>query len=57
MDARAFEDANAACSLLPGPASTQLAIFCAYRVGGSGSALGAKRGRPGPRPLAGAPVP
>jgi len=25
MDAREFEDANAACSLLPGPASTQLA--------------------------------
>jgi chromate transporter len=34
MDAKAFEDANAACSLLPGPSSTQLAIFCAYRVGG-----------------------
>jgi chromate transporter len=34
MDARAFEDANAACSLLPGPSSTQLSIFCAYRVGG-----------------------
>ena len=34
MDAREFEDANAACSLLPGPASTQLAIFCAYRVAG-----------------------
>jgi chromate transporter len=34
MDARTFEDANAACSLLPGPASTQLSIFCAYRVGG-----------------------
>ncbi len=34
MDHRAFEDANAACSLLPGPASTQLSIFCAYRVGG-----------------------
>ncbi len=34
MDARAFEDANAACSLLPGPASTQVSIFCAYRVGG-----------------------
>ena len=34
MDARSFEDANAACSLLPGPGSTQLAIFCAYRVGG-----------------------
>jgi chromate transporter len=34
MDAREFEDANAACGLLPGPASTQMAIFCAYRVGG-----------------------
>jgi chromate transporter len=34
MDAQEFEDANAACGLLPGPASTQLAIFCAYRVGG-----------------------
>ncbi len=34
MDGRAFEDANAACSLLPGPSSTQLSIFCAYRVGG-----------------------
>src|SRR5579862_5487710 len=34
LDARSFEDANAACSLLPGPASTQLAIFCAYRAGG-----------------------
>ena len=39
MDARAFEDANAACSLLPGPSSTQLAIFCAYRVGGPGGAV------------------
>jgi chromate transporter len=34
MGAHEFEDANAACGLLPGPASTQLAIFCAYRVGG-----------------------
>lgn len=34
MDARAFEDAIAACNLLPGPASTQLAIFTAYRVAG-----------------------
>ena len=34
MDAREFEDANAACSLLPGPASTQLSMFCAYRVAG-----------------------
>ena len=35
MDARAFEDALAACNLLPGPASTQLAIFCAYRTAGA----------------------
>jgi len=34
LDAREFEDANAACGLLPGPASTQLAIYCARRVGG-----------------------
>ncbi|MGD9734630.1 MAG: chromate efflux transporter [Solirubrobacterales bacterium] len=41
MDAHAFEDANAACSLLPGPSSTQLSIFCAHRVGGwSGAIVG-----------------
>ncbi len=34
MSAEEFEDANAACGLLPGPASTQLAILCAYRAGG-----------------------
>ena len=34
IDAREFEDAFAACSLLPGPASTQLAIYTAQRVGG-----------------------
>src|SRR5579862_3281109 len=39
LDARAFEDANAACNLLPGPASTQMAIFCAYRVGGPAGAI------------------
>ena len=34
-----FEDAVAACNLLPGPASTQLAIFCAWRVRGPIGAL------------------
>lgn len=29
-----FEDALAACNLLPGPASTQLAIYCAWRLRG-----------------------
>jgi chromate transporter len=39
MTATEFEDANAACGLLPGPASTQLAIFCAYRVAGAAGAV------------------
>ncbi|MFL5861938.1 MAG: chromate efflux transporter [Solirubrobacteraceae bacterium] len=39
IDARAFEDANAACGMLPGPASTQMAIFCAYRVAGPAGAI------------------
>jgi chromate transporter len=39
LDAREFEDANAACGLLPGPASTQLAIYCAQRVAGLPGAL------------------
>jgi chromate transporter len=34
LDASEFEDAIAACNLLPGPASTQLAIFCAWSVAG-----------------------
>ena len=34
-----FEDAIAACNLLPGPASTQLAIYCAGRVAGWPGAL------------------
>jgi chromate transporter len=37
LDGRDFEDAIAATNLLPGPASTQLAIYCAWRL----------RGRPG----------
>jgi chromate transporter len=39
LDAREFDDAIAACNLLPGPASTQLAIFCAWRVRGRLGAL------------------
>jgi chromate transporter len=36
-----FEDAVSACNLLPGPASTQLAIFCAWRLRGRlGAAVG-----------------
>lgn len=36
-----FEDTVAACNLLPGPASTQLALYCAWRVRGrAGAALG-----------------
>ncbi len=41
LEAAEFEDALAACNLLPGPASTQLAIFCAWRVRGrAGAAVG-----------------
>jgi chromate transporter len=39
IDSREFEDANAACGLLPGPASTQMAIYCARRVAGGRGAL------------------
>lgn len=35
MTAADFEDAVAATNLLPGPASTQLAIFCAWRLRGA----------------------
>ena len=42
LDAAEFEDAIAACNLLPGPASTQLAIFCAWRLRGRlGAVVGA----------------
>jgi chromate transporter len=39
LDARTFEHANAACGLLPGPASTQLAIYTAHRVAGPAGAV------------------
>jgi chromate transporter len=39
LSASEFEDGIAATSLLPGPASTQLAIFCAWRIGGVAGAL------------------
>ena len=39
IEARDFEDAISACNLLPGPASTQLAIYCAWRVRGRPGAL------------------
>jgi len=39
LGARDFEDAIAACNLLPGPASTQLSIFCAWRVAGMSGAI------------------
>ena len=39
LDEAEFEDAIAATNLLPGPASTQLAIFCAWRLRGLPGAL------------------
>jgi chromate transporter len=49
LSAEQFEDAIAATNLLPGPGSTQLAIFCTWRLrgvrgallGGGGAAVGA----------------
>ena len=39
IDPRRFEDAIAATNLLPGPASTQLAIYCAWRLRGAAGAV------------------
>lgn len=39
LDAQEFEDGIATTSLLPGPASTQLAIFCAWRLRGIAGAI------------------
>ena len=35
LTAHEFEDGIAATNLLPGPASTQLAIYCAWRLRGA----------------------
>src|ERR1019366_6615363 len=39
LSAAEFEDGVATTNLLPGPASTQLAIFCAWRLAGPAGAL------------------
>ena len=39
IDDEEFEHAIATCNLLPGPASTQLSIFCAWRVAGPAGAV------------------
>jgi chromate transporter len=39
LSAEEFEDGLAVANLLPGPSSTQLAIFCAWRLGGPMGAL------------------
>jgi chromate transporter len=39
LDEKEFEDAIATTNLLPGPASTQLAIYCAWRLRGATGAI------------------
>ena len=39
IQARDFEDGIAACNLLPGPASTQLSMFCAWLLRGPAGAI------------------
>lgn len=39
LSAEEFEDGIAAANLIPGPASTQLAIYCAWRLRGTAGAL------------------
>jgi chromate transporter len=39
LSAAEFEDGISAANLLPGPASTQLAIFCAWRLRGAAGAI------------------
>ena len=58
-----IEDAIAACNLLPGPASTQLAMFCAWRVAGvpgvivGGLCFICPGSRPDPRAVGAVPRP
>ena len=39
LDGEQFEDEIAATNLLPGPGSTQLAVYCAWRLGGNAGAF------------------
>src|SRR5581483_5681635 len=39
MSASEFEDGVAAANMMPGPASTQMALFCAWRLRGPAGAL------------------
>ena len=44
IEPRELEEAISACNLLPGPASTQLALFCAQRVAGTPGVIVGDRG-------------
>jgi chromate transporter len=48
IEPRELEEAISACNLLPGPASTQLALFCAQRVAGTAGLLVGALGFIGP---------
>ena len=50
LEPPAFEDAVSACNLLPGPASAQLAIFCAWRLRGRPGAIAGSAYAPGADP-------
>src|SRR5262245_66439539 len=55
LSAEEFEDGVAATNLLPGPASTQLAMFCAWRLAGpAGDRESVVEGEGGERGVGGA---